>query len=133
MLIRACVLFGVAIVTGSSTACDDVDACLDLGGAWDHDHDGCVFGDVDDACGLLGHGIPAFRDGRPVGFKMFSVFHHPAARWYGVQDGDVLERLNGVSLDSIEHAQHLPEALDGCRHALVLQVRRGGQQLPLTR
>ncbi len=127
------ILVATAVVTGSSTACDEVDACLDLGGAWDHDHEGCVFGDVDDACGLLAHGTPAFRDGRPVGFKMFSVFHHPAARWYGVQDGDVLERLNGVALDSIEHAQHLVQALDHCRHPLVLQVRRGEQQLTLTR
>jgi hypothetical protein len=68
-----------------------------------------------------------------VGFKLFSVHHHPAARWYGVHDGDVLEGLNGVALDSLEHARHLVEALDGCRRPLVLQVRRGEQQLILTR
>jgi hypothetical protein len=70
VLTRAALLIGTALITGNSTASGEVDACLDLGGAWDDERSGCVFGDVDHACGLLLHhgGAPAFEPRRETRF-----------------------------------------------------------------
>ena len=46
--------------------------------------------------------VPSFRDGRSQGFKLFSIRPDSLYSRIGLQNGDVLQRINGLSLDSVE-------------------------------
>ncbi|MFP2957564.1 type II secretion system protein GspC [Myxococcus sp. 1LA] len=69
--------------------------------------------------------VPAFRDGKPQGFKVFSVKKGSLYEQLGIQSGDVLRRINGVSLESPERALEAFALLRGSPH-LELDIERGG-------
>ena len=46
--------------------------------------------------------VPAFENGVPTGFKIMNVRPGSLYTKLGLQNGDVLSRVNGVSLDSLE-------------------------------
>lgn len=75
--------------------------------------------------------IPAIRDGVPQGFKMFSIRQDSLYSRIGLQNGDVLRRINGLSLDSVERGL---EAYQKMRESprLELDIERNGQPLRLT-
>ncbi|MGZ3457378.1 MAG: type II secretion system protein GspC [Archangium sp.] len=75
--------------------------------------------------------VPAFRDGAPQGFKLFSLRPGSLYARIGLQNGDVLRRINGLSLDGVERAL---EAYNKLREAsrIELDVERNGQPLRLT-
>ncbi|XHF27046.1 general secretion pathway protein GspC [Corallococcus exercitus] len=69
--------------------------------------------------------VPSFRDGRPVGFKLFSIREGSFYSRLGLRNGDVLQRINGLDLDSPDKAL---EAFNTLREArrIELQIERGG-------
>ncbi|MBL8922969.1 MAG: hypothetical protein JNJ54_29235 [Myxococcaceae bacterium] len=72
--------------------------------------------------------VPAFKDGVATGLKLFSLrAEHPLAL-VGLQNGDVVESVNGVAVDRPEAllAQLLPQS------RFVARVSRRGQPLTLT-
>lgn len=75
--------------------------------------------------------VPAFRDGKAQGFKMFSIRPDSLYSRIGLQNGDVLQRINGLSLDSVERGL---EAYQKMRESprLELEVERNGQPMRLT-
>ncbi|NVJ13677.1 type II secretion system protein GspC [Myxococcus sp. AM010] len=69
--------------------------------------------------------VPAFRDGKPQGFKVFSIKKGSLYEQLGIQSGDVLRRINGVSLDTPDRALEAFTLLRGAPH-LELDIERGG-------
>jgi general secretion pathway protein C len=75
--------------------------------------------------------IPAFRDGQPQGFKLFSIRPDSLFARLGLRNGDVLHRINGLPLDSVERGL---EAFQKLREAprIELEVERDGQPVRQT-
>lgn len=69
--------------------------------------------------------VPSFRDGKPQGFKVFSLKKGSFYEQLGIQSGDVLRRINGVSLDAPDRALEAFMLLRGASH-LELDIERGG-------
>ncbi|RKG71439.1 general secretion pathway protein GspC [Corallococcus exercitus] len=69
--------------------------------------------------------VPSFRDGRAVGFKLFSIREGSLYSRLGLRNGDVLQRINGLDLDSPDKAL---EAFNTLREArrIELLIERGG-------
>ncbi|WP_257459775.1 type II secretion system protein GspC [Archangium lipolyticum] len=74
---------------------------------------------------------PAFRDGKPQGFKMFAIRPGSLYVRLGLQNGDTLRRINGLSLESVEQGL---EAFHQLRDAsrIELEVERNGQPVRYT-
>lgn len=72
--------------------------------------------------------VPAFVNGVPKGFKLFSIRPDSVYARLGLQNGDVLQRINGLTLDSVEHSL---EAYSHLREwsRIDLDVERNGQPL----
>ncbi|OJH39619.1 type II secretion system protein GspC [Cystobacter ferrugineus] len=70
--------------------------------------------------------VPAFQDGVAKGFKLFSLRPDSLFTRLGLRNGDILRRINGLSLTSMEHAL---EAFTRLRDAprIELEVERDGQ------
>lgn len=70
------------------------------------------------------HIVPAFEGGRAVGFKVFGVRPGSDVERAGIENGDVITRLNGIALTSPERAI---EAYERARDGLIVVdfVRRG--------
>ncbi|WP_147447392.1 type II secretion system protein GspC [Corallococcus sp. CA054B] len=69
--------------------------------------------------------VPAFKDGRPVGFKLFSIREESFYSRLGLRNGDVLQRINGLGLDSPDKALEAFTTLRDARR-IELQIERGG-------
>ncbi|MBM4779593.1 MAG: hypothetical protein GQE15_17955 [Archangiaceae bacterium] len=75
--------------------------------------------------------VPAFERGVAIGFKLFSIRPGSAWREAGLQNGDVIERVNGLDLNSPEKALVVYSTLR-CARRFVVEVRRGDERLDLT-
>ncbi|WP_164021365.1 PDZ domain-containing protein [Pyxidicoccus trucidator] len=69
--------------------------------------------------------VPMFREGQPQGFKLFAIRPGSLAALLGLQNGDVLQRVNGQSLKTPEGALAAYESLRETRH-IELDLERGG-------
>ncbi|WP_338270231.1 type II secretion system protein GspC [Corallococcus caeni] len=69
--------------------------------------------------------VPSFRDGRTVGFKLFSIREGSLYSRLGLRNGDVLQRINGLDLDSPDKALEAFHTLRDARR-VELQIERGG-------
>jgi general secretion pathway protein C len=69
--------------------------------------------------------VPAFRDGQPVGFKVFSIREGSLYARLGLRDGDVLQRINGLDLNGPDKALEAFTTLRDARR-IELQIERGG-------
>ncbi|MCY1081087.1 type II secretion system protein GspC [Archangium lansingense] len=75
--------------------------------------------------------IPAMRNGEPQGFKLFSIRQGSLYSRIGLQNGDVLQRINGLSLASAERGLEAFQKLRESSH-IELEVERNGQPMRLT-
>lgn len=75
--------------------------------------------------------VPAFKDGQPQGFKLFSIRPESLFAKLGLQNGDVLKQINGVSLETPETAMSAFQRLREARH-VELDFERGGVLLHKT-
>ena len=48
--------------------------------------------------------VPAFQNGRTIGFKVFSIRPESEFARAGLQNGDVITRINGIELSSFDRA-----------------------------
>ena len=69
--------------------------------------------------------IPAFVNGRSEGFKIAAIRQGSLFSKIGLQNGDVLKRINGLTLDSPEHFLEVFTKLRDARH-IELDIDRGG-------
>lgn len=72
--------------------------------------------------------VPAFQDGKPQGFKLFSIRQGSVYEQLGLQNGDIIQRINGISLDSPQRALESYALLKQTRH-LEVDIRRDGAAL----
>lgn len=75
--------------------------------------------------------IPAFERGVAIGFKLFSI--RPGSAWSaaGLENGDVIERINGLDLTSPEKALVVYSTLR-CARRFNVELRRGNERIDLT-
>ncbi|RKH67108.1 general secretion pathway protein GspC [Corallococcus aberystwythensis] len=75
--------------------------------------------------------VPAFNGGRVVGFKLFSIREESLYSRLGLRNGDVLQRINGLDLDSPDKALEAFTKLRDARR-IELQIERGGSPVRKT-
>lgn len=69
--------------------------------------------------------VPSFREGQSQGFKLFSIRPHSLFAKLGLVNGDVLKRINGLSLQTPETALEAFASLHEAQH-FNLDLERGG-------
>ncbi len=74
--------------------------------------------------------VPSFKNGQANGFKLFSIRPDSLYSKIGVQNGDVIQSINGLDMNSPDKAL---EAYTKLRDApsLDLQIERGGQTMSM--
>lgn len=75
--------------------------------------------------------VPAFKDGQSQGFKLFSIRPDSLYTKIGIQNGDVIRRINGYDLNSPEKALEIYTKLrDASR--IDIEIERNGNPLRKT-
>ncbi len=74
--------------------------------------------------------VPAFERGAAIGFKLFSI--RPGSAWstIGLQNGDVIERINGFDLTTPDKALTVYSTLR-CARRFEVEVRRRDERVTL--
>ncbi|XXF75973.1 type II secretion system protein GspC [Myxococcaceae bacterium GXIMD 01537] len=69
--------------------------------------------------------VPAFKDGQAQGFKLFSIRPDSIYSKIGVQNGDVIRRINGFDMNSPEKALEVYSKLKEANN-IVIELERNG-------
>ncbi|MBN2359185.1 MAG: PDZ domain-containing protein [Deltaproteobacteria bacterium] len=69
--------------------------------------------------------VPNFQDGKANGFKLFSIRPGSLYSKIGIQNGDVVTRINGYDLSSPDKALEIYNKLKDSKQVTVDVVRRG--------
>lgn len=69
--------------------------------------------------------VPAFEGGKPVGFKLFSIKPGSLYSKIGLQNGDVVSRINGYEMSSPEKGLEVYQKLKDSANVTVDIKRRG--------
>ncbi len=69
--------------------------------------------------------VPAFEGGKPVGFKLFSIKPGSLYSKIGLQNGDVISRINGFEMSSPEKGLEVYQKLKDAANVTVDVKRRG--------
>ncbi|AGC44215.1 general secretion pathway protein C [Myxococcus stipitatus DSM 14675] len=69
--------------------------------------------------------VPAFKDGQAVGFKLFSIRPDSIYTKIGVQNGDVIRRINGFDLNSPEKALEVYSKMKDASR-IEIEIERNG-------
>jgi general secretion pathway protein C len=72
--------------------------------------------------------VPSFKNGVANGFKLFSIQPGSLYAAMGVQNGDVIQRINGYEINSPDRALELLQKLRESS-AVSIELERGGQPL----
>jgi general secretion pathway protein C len=72
--------------------------------------------------------VPETRDGRPAGFRLFSIRPEGPFAKIGLQNGDVISAINGLEMTSPDKALEVYTKLKTANH-LSVAVERGGQKI----
>lgn len=72
--------------------------------------------------------VPAFKDGQAQGFKLFSIRPDSIYSKIGVQNGDVIKRINGFDMNSPEKALEVYSKLKEANH-IVIELERNGASI----
>lgn len=75
--------------------------------------------------------VPAFKDGVAQGFKLFSIRPNSIYSKIGVQNGDVIKRINGLDLNSPEKALEVYTKLKDSNR-IDLELERNGTTIRKT-
>jgi general secretion pathway protein C len=70
--------------------------------------------------------VPSFKNGVANGFKLFSIQPGSLYSSIGIENGDVVQRVNGYEMNSPEKALELYQKLKESGH-VTIQLKRGGQ------
>ncbi|MBZ4417110.1 type II secretion system protein GspC [Myxococcus sp. RHSTA-1-4] len=69
--------------------------------------------------------VPAFKDGQAVGFKLFSIRPNSIYSKIGVQNGDVIRRINGFDMNSPEKALEIYSKMKDASR-IEIEIERNG-------
>jgi general secretion pathway protein C len=72
--------------------------------------------------------VPELRDGKPAGFRLYSVRSEGPFAKIGLQNGDVIYSINGLEMSSPEKALEVYSKLKSARH-LSLGLERSGTKV----
>jgi general secretion pathway protein C len=72
--------------------------------------------------------VPSFENGVANGFKLFSIQPGSLYASMGIENGDVIQRINGYEINSPDRALELLTKLKETSH-VVIEAKRGGQAL----
>jgi general secretion pathway protein C len=75
--------------------------------------------------------VPAFKDGQAQGFKLFSIRPDSIYSKIGVQNGDVIRRINGFDLNSPEKALEVYSKLKEASR-IEIEIERNGAPIRKT-
>ena len=70
--------------------------------------------------------VPSFKNGAANGFKLFSIQPGSLYSSIGIENGDVIQRVNGYEINSPEKALELYQKLRESRH-VTIELEREGQ------
>ncbi len=70
--------------------------------------------------------VPSFKNGQANGFKLFSIQPGSLYSAIGVENGDVIQRVNGYEINSPEKALELYQKLRESTH-VTIELERNGQ------
>lgn len=69
--------------------------------------------------------VPSFRNGKSNGFKLFSIKPGSIYQKIGLQNGDVIQKVNGFTIDSPDKALEIYSKLKTSRDVNIELLRRG--------
>jgi general secretion pathway protein C len=72
--------------------------------------------------------VPVLRDGKAIGFKLFNIKDGSLFQRLGLHNGDVVQRINGTSLDNPSKAIGLLDEIQSME-AIQMNFLRGGKPL----
>lgn len=72
--------------------------------------------------------VPSFKNGVANGFKLFSIQPGSLYSSIGIENGDVIQRINGYEINSPDRALELLQKMRETSH-VVIESERGGQPL----
>jgi len=72
--------------------------------------------------------VPSFKNGVANGFKLFSIQPGSLYASIGIENGDVIQRVNGYEINSPEKALELYQRLQQSQHVSI-ELERGGQAI----
>jgi general secretion pathway protein C len=72
--------------------------------------------------------VPSFKNGVANGFKLFSIQPGSLYASIGIENGDVVQRVNGYEMNSPEKALELYQRLRESSH-VTIELERGGQAI----
>ena len=75
--------------------------------------------------------VPAFRDGVATGFKLFQIRPDSIYARVGIQNGDVIRRLNGFDINSPDKALEAYSKLREANH-IEVEIERNGSLITKT-
>jgi general secretion pathway protein C len=74
--------------------------------------------------------VPAFEGGKPVGFKLFSIKPGSLYSKIGLQNGDVINRINGYEMSSPEKGLEVYQKLKDSSN-ITVDIKRRGKAMTL--
>lgn len=72
--------------------------------------------------------VPSFKNGVANGFKLFSIQPGSLYAAIGVENGDVIQKINGYEINSPDKALEVYQKLRDSRH-ITLEIERNGQAI----
>ncbi len=69
--------------------------------------------------------VPSFKNGKPNGFKLFSIKPKSLYSQIGLQNGDVIQKINGYEMNSPDKALEIYQKLKDAGSVSVELTRRG--------
>ena len=72
--------------------------------------------------------MPSFQNGKANGFKLFSIRPDSLYSKIGIQNGDIVQRINGYEMNSPDKALEIYSKLKDSQAITVDIVRRGKAQ-----
>jgi general secretion pathway protein C len=72
--------------------------------------------------------VPSFKNGVANGFKLFSIQPGSLYASIGIENGDVIQRINGYEINSPDRALELLQKVKETSH-VVIESERGGQPI----
>lgn len=72
--------------------------------------------------------VPAFEDGKSIGFKLFNISPNSIYAKVGIQDGDIITKINGYELNSPDKALEMYQMRTTAKQ-LNIDYKRGGSSI----
>ena len=77
--------------------------------------------------------VPSFKDGRSIGFKLFSIRSESLFAYMGIKSGDIITAINDISVDSPESAlKAYKTVVDVSNSKISFDIIRQGEKIQLT-